>query len=475
MKYDYDIVVIGAGSAGITAAKTARGFGKKVALIEQGKIGGECTWTGCVPSKALIKAANIAHDLKSADRWGIGHQGAIDTSNVMAYVHERIQAIYQTEKPDLFEKQGIKVIAQTCRFIDAHSLEFADKTVVTAKKIIICTGSKPFVPPIEGIDTVNYKTNETFFDQTKLPRSLIILGGGPIGAEMASACNRLGVNVTMIEMQERILPREDHELVTLLTDYMQKEGVTIRTGLKAVKVMQQQDDVVLTCVDQQGKEQICSAEQLLVAVGQRAETDQLGLEHAGVKTNKKGIETDATLRTTARNIYAAGDVVGPYYFSHMAWYQAVIAVRNACVPLFKKKIDYTNVIWVTFTAPELASAGMTEREAIEQYGKKNVKLYKMPYRQLDRAITDNEEAGMIKCICDTKGRLLGIHILGARAGDIIHEAQLAKWYKMKLQEIQPVIHAYPTYAELTWHVAKKAYIDHLLRSPLIRIARWFTK
>ncbi len=473
MKYDYDIIVIGAGSAGITAAKTARGFGKKVALIEQDKIGGECTWTGCVPSKALIKAAHIAHDVRSADRWGVTHQGVVDTSGVMAYVHERIQAIYQTETPDIFENQGIKVIAQACRFIDAHSLKLADETVVTAKKFIICTGSKPFVPPIEGIDTVDYKTNETFFNQTKLPRSLVILGGGPIGAEMASACNRLGVDVTMIEMQERILPREDHELVTLLTDYMRKEGVMIKTGLKAVRVMQQQDGIALICVDQRKQEQTFKAEQLFVAVGQRAYVDQLGLMKAGVKTSKKGIETDRTLRTTARNIYAAGDVVGPYYFSHMAWYQAVIAVRNACVPLFKKKIDYTNVIWATFTAPELASAGMTELEAVEQYGKKNVILYKMPYKQLDRAITDNEETGMIKCVCDAKGRLLGIHILGARAGDIIHEAQLAKWYKMKLQEIQPVIHAYPTYAELTWHVAKKAYVDKLLHSPFIRFAQWF--
>lgn len=437
MKYDYDIIVIGAGAAGITAAKTARGFGKKVALIEQSKIGGECTWTGCVPSKSLIKAAQIAHDIKRSNDWGIAYAGTIDTSEVMAYVHGRIEKIYRHTTPELLEQQGIKVLSQACRFIDAHSLELADKTVVTAKKVIICTGSKPFVPLIEGINTVNYKTNETFFNQTKLPRSLIILGGGPTGAEMASACNRLGVNVTMIEMQERILPHEDHELVTLLTDYMHKEGVSIKTGLKAVKVMQQQDGIVVICVDQQKQEHTFNAEQFLVAVGQRAETDQLNLMNAGVKTNKKGIETDRTLRTTARNIYAAGDVVGPYYFSHMAWYQAVVAVRNACVPLFKKKIDYTNVIWATFTAPELASAGMTELEAIEQYGKKNVILYKMPYKQLDRAITDNEETGMIKCICDTKGRLLGIHILGARAGDIIHEAQLAKWYKMKLQEIQP--------------------------------------
>ncbi len=473
MNYDYDMVVIGAGAAGITAAKTAQGFGKKVALIENAKIGGDCTWTGCVPSKSLIKAAQIAHEQQKADRWGIGATPEIDTRKVMAYVQSRIQTIYDETTPEMFERLGMRVYQQGGHFIDAHRIELADKTIISTKKAIICTGSKPFVPPIEGIDAVDYKTNQTFFNQEMLPSSLIILGGGPIGAELASACNRLGVKVTMIEMQEGILPREDHELVAMLTEYMQQEGVAIKTGLKATQVRQDQDGVTLTCVDQQGNQQIFNARQLLVAVGQRAQLDNLGLEKAGVKTDKNGIITDATMRTSASNIYAAGDVVGPYYFSHMAWQQAVTAVRNAWIPLFKKKIDYTNVIWVTFTAPELASAGLTEKQALEQYGKKNVILYTMPYNKLDRAVTDNAQFGMVKCVCDRKGRLLGMHILGAHAGDIIHEAQLAKWYKIPLQKIQPVIHAYPTYAELIWQVGKQAYVDQMLRNPFVKLARWF--
>ncbi len=331
------------------------------------------------------------------------------------------------------------------------------------------------MPPIEGMASVDYLTNQTFFQQEQLPRSLIILGGGAIGVEIASACNRLGVNVTIIEMNERILAKEDPELVAILADQLTKEGVQIRTSLKANKVSKTQaGQIEVRCVDKNNNEQSIQAEKLLVAVGRTPRIEGLGLEQAGVQTTRKGIITDSMLKTTASNIYACGDVVGPYQFSHMAWYQAVIAVRNALIPLFKKKVDYTNVIWVTFTAPELASAGMSEQEAIDRYGTKNVMIYTKPYAELDRAITDHAEVGLAKFICDKKGRLLGMHILGARAGDIIHEAQLAKWYRMKFADILPVIHAYPTYAEITWHAAKKAYIDQLMRNPLIKLARWFT-
>jgi pyruvate/2-oxoglutarate dehydrogenase complex dihydrolipoamide dehydrogenase (E3) component len=474
MKFDYDIAIIGAGAAGITAAKTAVGFGKKVALIENNKIGGECTWTGCVPSKALIKSAEIAHHIADAQKWGITTDATFNTENVMNYVHSRIQKIYEHTTPETFEALGIKMFMKPCQFVDKHTLKFDDQ-MITATYSIICTGSSPFVPNIEGLQDVAYKTNETFFNQKRLPKSLLILGGGPIGAEMASACNRLGVDVTIIEMQDRILSHEDGQLVEILSKYMQDEGVHIKTGYKAIYVVQDGDEIVLTCIDAQEKKHTLKAEQLLVAVGRKPNIEHLDLHNANVEVTKKGIKTDTYMRTTAANIYACGDVVGPYLFSHMAWQQAVTAVRNICIPIFKKSIDYRNVIWATFTAPELASAGLTEKQAIDKFGQKNVILYKQPYKTLDRAITDNAQTGMVKVVCDKKGNILGIHILGAHASDIIHEAQCAKWYNLRLQDLQPIIHAYPTYSELIWQTGKQAYVDNLMRNPLVKIAKWFSR
>ncbi len=474
MKFDYDITVIGAGAAGITAAKTAVGFGKKVALIEPNKIGGECTWTGCVPSKSIIKSAQIAHHIKHAQKWGINTDPAFDTRALFDFIKSRIKSVYSHTEPEAFEGLGITFFNQSCTFLNKHTLQMQDNTRIRSKYFIICTGSSPFIPDIDGLNDVAYMTNTNFFDQEQLPKSLLILGGGPIGAEMASACNRLGVEVTIIEMQDRILPREDEECVHLLTEHMQSEGVQIKTGLRATKVAQEHEQVQVNCVDKDGNTQILHAEQLLVAIGRKPNVEGLSLELAGVNTNKKGIITNAYLQTSTKHMYACGDVVGPYLFSHMAWQQAVLAVRNICIPIFKKKIDYKNVIWATFTAPELASAGMTEKEAIDTFGQKNVKIYRQSYKNLDRAITDNQETGLVKMVCNNKGKILGMHILGAHAGDIIHEAQLAKWYNIPLQKIQRVIHAYPTYAELIWQTGKQAYVDQLLRNPFVKIYRWLT-
>lgn len=472
MKFDFDIAIIGAGAAGITAAKTAVGFGKRVALIEPNKIGGECTWTGCVPSKSIIKSAQIAYHIRHAQRWGITTDATFSTDKLFDFIKSRIQRVYSHTTPEMFEKLGITMSAQSCTFLDKHRLLFSDNRIIAARKFIICTGSSPFIPNIDGLQDIAYMTNNTFFDQKRLPKSLLILGGGPIGSEMASACNRLGVDVTMIEMQNRILPREDIELVQMLTEHMQSEGVKIKIGVKATHVEQKDDQIELSCIDESKNIHAFKADQLLIAVGRKPNVEGLNLHKIGVQTTKKGIVTNRYLETSVKNIYACGDVVGPYLFSHMAWQQAVAAVRNASLPFFKKTMDYSNVIWATFTAPELASAGLTEEQAVNTFGQKNVKIYKQTYKTLDRAITDNAEVGLVKMVCNNKGKLLGMHILGAHAGDIIHEAQLAKWYNISLQKIQPVIHAYPTYAELIWQAGKQAYIDNLLRNPLVRFAKW---
>jgi pyruvate/2-oxoglutarate dehydrogenase complex dihydrolipoamide dehydrogenase (E3) component len=453
----YDILVIGGGAAGLTASKTAHGLGKRVALLEKtDRLGGECTWTGCIPSKALIKTAEVAYYTKQLDQYGLRMQQpfALDTSRVMSYVRSIIQDDYQSHMPEKIRSLGIDVLFGTIQFLDDHHLQLDERTI-SFNKAIITTGSHPFVPPIEGLDSVPYLTNVNLFHLKQLPQSMIILGGGAIGAEMASALNRLGVAITMIEMNDRILPKEDAELVVLLTDTLLKEGVTIRTGMQVTNVKQDGDGVRVIAKDSRGAQHELQSEKLLVAVGRRPTIEGLGLEAVGVQTNTRGIVVNTKLQTTVKNIYAAGDVVGPYQFSHMAWYQAVVATRNAIVPIFKQKLNYADVIWATFTAPELASAGLTEEQAREKYGD-TIIVHRKPYAEIDRAVTDRTKNGLAKFICNKKGYLIGIHILGARAGDIIHEAQLIKAFKKRFESLHSVIHAYPTYAELIWHVSNQS-------------------
>jgi pyruvate/2-oxoglutarate dehydrogenase complex dihydrolipoamide dehydrogenase (E3) component len=473
MKYMYDIVVIGGGAAGLTAAKTAKGLGNRVALIEKkDRLGGECTWTGCIPSKTLIKTAKVAWHAKHLETYGLkGRVPELDTSNVMPYVRAIVQEDYQSHTPDKLKELGIDVLFGAAKFIDRNSIDLDGRTI-TFSKAIITTGSSPFVPPIDGLSDVEYITNEGLFALDRLPQSLLILGGGPIGTEMASALNRLGVDVQLVEMADRILPREDEDVVALLTKTMLKEGVRIRTGMKATQVAQENGAVALHVQDERGKVEILSAEKLLVAVGRTPNIAGLNLDAIGVKYDVKHIIADCTMRTSVSNIYAAGDVVGPFLFSHMAWYQGVTAARNATIPFFKSKISYDTAAWVTFTAPELARMGLTEKEAREQCGE--ITVYIKPYHELDRAITDRTTNGLAKYILNKKGKLVGAHIIGSRAGEILDELVFARYHRIPFYKIGSIVHVYPTYSEMNWHAAKKAYIDHLEKNIFVKLLRKVT-
>ncbi|MCQ9207421.1 MAG: FAD-dependent oxidoreductase [Omnitrophica bacterium] len=466
MKYDYDLVVIGGGAAGLVAATGGAALGAKTALIEKNKLGGDCTWYGCVPSKTLLKSAQIISLFKRSADFGIKGpaKGSYDVSGVMPHVRKIRNKVSAHHPPEVFEKRGIKVIFGAPEFIDNKTVK-VNKSKITSKRFIICTGSRPLVPSIDGLMETGYFTNETIFDLDTLPKSIAVLGGGPIGIELAQALNRLGVEVSIIEMMDRILFREDKEAASALSKVLIKEGIKIFTGKKAVKFAKDERGIVISLEDKDRVLSSIRAEKALIAIGRAPSLEGLALENAGVRTNKKGVGVNEFLQTSKNNIYACGDIAGPYQFSHMAEYQAIIALGNALFP-FKRKVDYSSVPWCTFTDPELAHLGLTEEEAKKQYS--GVKVYKSSYAANDRAVTDIEENGFAKVVCDRRGRILGAHIVGSQAGELLHEYVLAKSMKLGLGKLASPIHIYPTLAQIVKRTGE-APLTEILAS------KWFSR
>ena len=464
--YDYDITVVGAGSAGLTACKLANGLGKKTLLIEKRKIGGDCTWFGCIPSKTLIKSAYIAHQTTRLAQFGLASNPIeINAQNVMAHVRDVVEADAATHPSESYEAEGIKVIFGEPTFIDNHKIELNQQTI-SSDKFVICTGSAPFIPPIEGLEKIPYLTNETIFNLETLPKSMLILGAGPISIELSAALNRLGVNITILQRSAKILKKEDPELTDRLIGILKDEGVNIVTNAKVIRFTHDKNKIIAHL--ENGHDTLhFEAESALIAVGRVPNLSGLKLKNAGVEYDMRGIVVDEHLRTTTKNIYAAGDVVPPYLFTHIAEYEAVIATTNACFPLPIKKANYSNVLWATYTDPELAHAGLTEEQAREQHGD-DIRIYRWEHKNVDRAKTDLAVNGLSKFICDKHGKLIGIHILGHAAAEIMHEAQLAKSIGTPFKKIASVIHAYPSYSDAVRQPAKQCYIDNLKNNPILK-------
>jgi len=473
MRYNYDIAVIGGGAAGLVAATGAAALGAKTALFENNKLGGDCTWYGCVPSKTLLKSASVLSLVRRIKEFGITplEDAKFDTSQVMSHVRSMVEKISTHHPPEVFQKRGIDVLFGSPRFLNNNSIEFKGARI-TSKRFIICTGSRALVPPIVGINSVDYLTNQSIFNLETLPKSLIVLGGGPIGVEISQALSRLGVKVSIVEMLDRILFREDEEVAQVVTKALIKDGVEIHTGKKAVRLSRDNDVVSVSLEDKNNEQSVLKAEHLLVAVGRTPNVIDLFLERAEVKYNNKGLIVDSTLRTTAKNIYACGDIVGPYQFSHMAEYQAVIAVGNALFP-FKRRVDYSCVPWCTFTDPELAHLGLTEQEARTKH--KDIKIYRSNYKENDKAVTDIEEEGFVKVICDKKGYILGAHIVGVNAGELIHEYVLAKTKKLRIGDLSCTIHVYPTLAQMVKRTGDQYYMQMLSSKWAKSLAKFFIK
>jgi pyruvate/2-oxoglutarate dehydrogenase complex dihydrolipoamide dehydrogenase (E3) component len=451
----FDAIVIGGGTAGMTAARRLAGAGKKVALLEREKIGGDCLYSGCVPSKAMIHSAWFSHRLK--DLAAIGLEGGPvrpDFSRVLAAKDLSIQMAGEADTPEALGKQGIQVIPGDASFVSPFKLRVASKGQnldYEARQFFIATGSRPTIPPIPGLREAGFLTNlDVFHGLNSLPESLIVLGAGPIGIELAQVFSRLGSKVTVVEVTDCVLPHDDKETTCLLQNYLKAEGITfhIETRLTAVE----KEGVRKVCtLDHKGQVFKIEADALLVATGRTPNIDTLNLEAAGVRFTKRGIEVNDQLQTSARHIYALGDVVGPYLFTYVSEYHGHIAAHNALtlMPWSKKKVDYSVIPWATFSDPELAHVGITEQEAHKKYGVNAVHASRAWFKDLDRGKIERETKGYVKVVgLRNSGQLLGAHILGPRAGDLIHFFTLAMRKKVRIGELTEAVNfTYPTFAE----------------------------
>lgn len=468
--YDYDLIVIGAGIAGMVSAMTAHGLGKHVAVVEKFKVGGNCTNSTCIPSKALIRLSHLSRDMARLDRIGLraAPGGGLDSRRVMAHIRNITQKAYEKDLPETFERIGIHVISASAAFVDPHHIK-ANGQTLSADKFIIATGTTPLIPDINGLGTIDFLTNETLYRLDDLPKSLIILGGGVDGLEYASAFGRLGVETTVVGTATRFLPGVDRELVDHLVGALQAEGIRLLPGTKVVDLNKWQGKVVLSVKRGEGVGEEIHAERLLIATGRKPDLNELSLEKAGVQYNSRGVITDRRLRTSVPNIYACGDIVGPYQLASTAEAQAILAATNAVLP-FKRSVDYQNNVYVIFTEPPLAYIGLTEEQAREKFRHK-LKVYCFDYATMRRALIDGKEVGVAKLLCDGHGRIVGAHILGEAAPEVIHEILLIKALRKPLYKLNSMTHAYPTYAQaLVGRASQLSYLDRMESNFFVRTA-----
>jgi pyruvate/2-oxoglutarate dehydrogenase complex dihydrolipoamide dehydrogenase (E3) component len=447
---EYDLVVIGGGAAGLTAAGVGTNFGAKTLMVERNQLGGDCTWHGCVPSKALLKSAKIAQDVRKAGAYGIDATlEQVDFQRVMERVRSLREAIYEEDDhPRHFEAMGIDVRHGQAHFIDAHTVAIEGDDGSTARirgrYFVIAAGASAFVPSIDGLDAVPHLTNETLFELVEQPKRLAIVGSGPIGTEMAQAFQRLGTQVTVFETQDRILHKDNEELARMLQGTLEEEGVQYLCGARVTRVSQRDDGtIVIEAASENGAPQQAEADAVLMAVGRRPNLDGLSLEAAGIDYTKRGITVDDRCRTNHSHIYAVGDITGRYQFTHMSEHMAKTAVTNAILKL-PQRIDTKHVPWVTFTDPELGHVGATEAELDEQGI--DFATYRFPYTKVDRAVTDDETTGLIKVFAKSwNGKILGASVLGAHAGELISEYAVAMKNGVTLRHLSDTIHPYPSY------------------------------
>ncbi len=483
MKQDkYDLIVIGGGSGGLVVATGAAKLGARVALVERRALGGDCLFTGCVPSKTFIRSARYAHELSRAADFGFAPVERHFAGDRFAAITERVRRVIETvgehDAPAAFEAEGVEIIFGTPRFVSPHELEIELKEAggartVNARRFCISTGSSPVVPNIEGLREAGFVTNEEVFELTELPARLVVLGGGPIGVELGQAFARFGSRVTIVQKGARLLPKEDEEVSAAVECCLRAEGIEVLLETEAVGAARGVDGTRVVSVEHEGTRRELGADAILVAIGRKPNTAGLNLEAAGVEYDDKCIKTDNCLRTTARHIFAAGDVTGHFPFTHMAAYEASVVIRNALFfwPV-TQKVDFRVVPWTTYTDPEAARVGLTEAEAHARYGADKVRVYRSTFADNDRAQAEDATAGFAKLICaGRKGEIVGAHIVGAHAGELIHEIVLAMRQRLSASVLGGMVHVYPTLSQVT----QRAGLDAVLAQITPSVKHWLSR
>jgi len=464
-KFDYDIGVLGGGAGGLTVTAGSAQLGAKTILIEKSeRLGGDCLHFGCVPSKTLIKSAHVYHMMRNAARYGLPtvELKPVDFSDIAKRIQTVINTIQEHDSKERFCSLGAQVEFGDAEFTDEHTVKIGGKEF-TAKSWVISTGSAPSIPPIEGLDKTPFLTNKNIFSLDKLPKSMIVLGAGPIATEMSQAFARLGTKVMVVQRSGQILSKEDRDMADMVMEVLKGEGVEfyLNSATKMVRDLGSEREVI---IEQGGKEKSLRAEAILVALGRQGNHGSLGLDAIGVENDRKGIKVDARLRSLKhKHIYAAGDATGEHLFTHAAGYEGGIVVSNAIFHL-PRKANYTLLPWCTYTDPELASIGMNEKRAKEagiEY-----KVYTEDFRGNDRSLAEEEHVGRIKLLLDAHEKPIGVQILGPQAGELLSEWVAALSGKVKPLTLVGAIHPYPTLGEINKKVlsnmiSEKVYSDKI--------------
>lgn len=470
-RFDYDIGVIGGGAAGLTMASGASQLGARTLLVEkENRLGGDCLHFGCVPSKTLIKTARVYRLMREAGRYGlpIPEIGPVDYSRVAERIRQVIEQIQRHDSVERFNGLGVEVRFGQAQFTDEHTVSLAGRPV-TAAKWLLATGSSPVVPALDGLAGIAPLTNRDLFSLATLPESLIVLGAGPIAVEMAQAFCRLGARVTVLQRGGQILSKEDPDVAGIVQNALEEEGVVFHLGCTLLRAGTAAGEKVVFFRDGEGRDCSVRGAEVLAALGRSANTEGLGLKALGIEGDSRGIAVDARLRTARRNIYAAGDVIGGYQFTHAAGYEGGIVLTNAVLGL-PRRADYTWMPWCTYTSPELASIGLNEKRA--RAAGIDYRVWSEPFAANDRARAEGETAGLVKLILDRKAKPLGVQIVGPHAGDLLAEWVAVFNGRVGLSTLAGSIHPYPTLAEINKRVVSNLYSAKLFSTTVRRALKF---
>ena len=461
MSEKFDVVVIGGGTAGLVTASGCARLGRRVALIEREKLGGDCLWTGCVPTKALVATARLAHQMRNANAFGLEpHSPAINPKSIMDSMREAQRTAGKHDDPEKFRKLGIEVIEGTARLIARNGVDVNGRRL-EAKDIVIATGSRTAVPPVDGL--TDFIDHASFLKRDSFPPSVLMLGGGAIGVEFAQILTRLGCKVTIIEMGDDIINKEDPDVIAAVRQILRDEGIEIHTGWSVKSV----DQTTVRIENKNGESRELNADEIFVASGRRGNIENLGLEDVGVRIDHSYVVVNKYLETSVPRIWACGDIHGGLQFTHVAAYEAVKLVRNMLFP-GRSPVSYDNVPWAIYTDPEIGHIGLTESEARKRFG--DIRIYRVEMADVDRAVVDRTTSGFIKFVCDAKGRIFGAHALCSNASTLIEEIVLARKKGMKIGELAQLVSAYPSLADGVQKAAS-GYYSRLSESWIGKVGR----